>query len=389
VYRLFFKLVLARVDPERAHALAAWTLSTVRATRIGRATVARLAGATDERLRVRALGLTFPSPLGVAAGVDKEAAWFDDLGALGFGFVEVGTVTARRQHGNDHPRVARLIGDRALVNRMGFPNPGAQAVAGRLQRRPGGTVVGVNIGKSADAPVESAGDDYRASVRQIAELTDYIVLNVSSPNTPRLREMQAVALLGPLVGAVRSELESAKEHVPLLVKIGPDLDDGELDAVSSLAVELALDGIVAVNTTVDRRGLTDLTPSVAPFDGGGISGGPLRARALDVLRRLRANVGDSLVLISVGGIATADDAWERIGAGATLVQAYSGFIYGGPAWPRDMNRALARRVGSAGYASIQDHVGAASASPQAFAPPNENGAGSPSDQAVPLSGNSW
>ena len=364
MYRLFFKLALRHIDAERAHVLASWLLPTVRSTRLGRAIVGRLVGATDERLGVRALGLTFSSPLGAAAGVDKDARWVADLGALGFGCVEVGTVTAREQPGNPRPRVARVVGDRALVNRMGFPNPGAHAVAERLRRRPETPVVGVNIGKSAGTPLDSAAGDYRASVQQLAGLADYLVLNVSSPNTPRLREMQSVALLGPLVGEVRSELNAAGRQVPLLVKIGPDLDDAELDAVSSLAVELALDGIVAVNTTVDRGALTDPTHLTVAFAGGGVSGPPLRSRALEVLRRLHANVGDSLVLISVGGIETADDAWERILAGATLVQAYSGFIYGGPAWPRAINRALARRVGDAGCASIQELVGAGSVRPR-------------------------
>jgi dihydroorotate dehydrogenase len=349
IYRLIFKLVLRRIDAERAHALASRALRLARATALGRAILRRLVGPPDERLRVRALGLTFPSPLGVAAGVDKDATWFEDLGALGFGFIEVGTVTARKQEGNPKPRVVRLTRDRALLNKMGFPNPGAQAVAERLRRRTGATVVGVNVGKSRDAALDEAGDDYRASVREVAPWADYLVINVSSPNTPGLREMQAVELLRPLIGDVRAELREIGTELPLLIKIGPDLEDDGLDAVARLALDLELDGIVAVNTT--------------PVEGGGISGAPLKEQALAVLRFLRARVGDNMVLISVGGIETPDDAWERIRAGATLVQAYTAFVYGGPGWPRRMNRGLAGRVGEGASAGAQLSPSAARSQP--------------------------
>jgi dihydroorotate dehydrogenase len=320
IYRLFFRLVLRRIDPERAHALA---------FRVLRATgplVRRLARSPDPTLRVRALGLTFPSPLGVAAGLDKNGDCFGELGALGFGFVEVGTVTARAQEGNPRPRIARLTRERALLNKMGFPNDGARAVAGRLGQRSGQPIVGMNVGKSRDARAEGIHADYRASVREVAQVCDYLVVNVSSPNTPGLRDMQAVQLLRPLLEEVRSELRASGRDTPLLVKIAPDLADEEIDAVAGLALELELDGIVAVNT--------------APAEGGGLSGAPLKARALAILRFLRARVGDGMVLISVGGIETPDDAWERIRAGATLVQAYTAFVYGGPGWPRRMNRGL-------------------------------------------------
>ncbi len=306
---------------------------------------------------MRALGLTFPSPLGVAAGVDKDATWFEGLGALGFGFVEVGTVTAVAQPGNPRPRVARLVADRGLWNRMGFPNAGAEAVARRLHERTGRTLVGVNVGRSRQAPASETGGDYRTAVRQLAPVADYVVVNVSSPNTPGLREMQGVELLEPLVAGVRSELEAGGRHVPLLVKIGPDLGDEELDAVADLATRLGLDGIVAVNTTTDRSGLSAATETVPSVEGGGISGAPLKARAVEVLERLHGRVGHELVLVSVGGIQTGVDAWERILAGATLVQSYSGFVYGGPAWPRRVNRELTRRVQEAGAGSVQDLVG--------------------------------
>ena len=241
---------------------------------------------------------------------------------------------------------------------MGFPNNGAKAAADRLRRRTGQTIVGANVGKSKAVPVEDAGADYRTSVRDLATSADYVVINVSSPNTPGLRQLQAADLLRPLVRDVQSELTAAAVRMPILIKIGADLSNDQLDAVADLSLALGLDGIVAVNTTVDRSGLEASRLGVASIEGGGVSGAPLKARALEVLRHLYGRVGSDLVLISVGGIETADDAWQRILAGATLVQAYTGFIYGGPAWPRRVNRALARRVREAGRASIQDLVGA-------------------------------
>jgi dihydroorotate dehydrogenase len=367
IYRLFFKLVLERIDPERAHALAGRALRAATAIAPLRWLLRRYLAPGDPALEVRALGMTFPSPLGIAAGVDKDATWFEGLGLLGFGFVEVGTVTAQRQAGNPLPRVFRLTTDRGLLNKMGFPNPGAEVVAERLQRRTegvaggrkraAGAIVGINVGKSKAVALEEAGADYRATVRRVAPFADYLAINVSSPNTPGLREMQAVELLRPLVESVRDELTSAGIDIPLLVKIGPDADDDRLDAIADLAMSLSLDGIVAVNTTVDRGRLSASYATIAAVEGGGVSGAPLKARALEVLERLHARVGKTLVLISVGGVETPEDAWERILAGATLVQAYTGFIYGGPAWPSRVNRALARRVRDAGKVSIQELVG--------------------------------
>jgi dihydroorotate dehydrogenase len=298
----------------------------------------------DPRLEVKALGLTFASPLGVAAGLDKEAECFAGLGDLGFGHVEVGTVTARAQVGNPKPRVGRLPRDRALYNRMGFPNPGAAAFAQRLAGRPRHVVIGVNVGKSMDVELADAAADYRATVRQLASLADYLVINVSSPNTPGLRSMQSVDELRGLVEAVRDELREGAHSPPLLVKIAPDLADDEVDAIADYAVEAGLDGLVAVNTTIDTAVLVGSSADERDAVYGGISGAPLKRRAVEVLRRLRDRAGDDLVLISVGGIESADDVWERIEAGATLVQAYTGFVYGGPLWPRRINRQLARRA---------------------------------------------
>lgn len=332
-----------------------------------RALTGRLLGPRDPRLRVRALGLDVASPLGLAAGFDKDATGFAGLAALGFGFVEVGTITAHGQPGNPRPRVFRASADRALVNGMGFPNEGAEAAAARLaRRRPRDGVVGVNVGKTKAASLEEAAADYQATVRRLAPLADYLVLNVSSPNTPGLREMQTVERLTELVEAVRTAMRAAAAEIPLLVKIAPDLSDADLDAIADLALHLQLDGIVAVNTTVDKAVLR-ATPAALRELPGGVSGAPLKARAVEVLRRLHARTGGKLTLISVGGIETADDAWERIRAGATLVQAYTGFVYGGPLWPRKVNRGLARRVREAGLTSVGQAVGAARAAPSTLA----------------------
>ena len=293
----------------------------------------------DPVLRVQALGLTFDSPLGVGAGLDKTAQAFDGLRTLGFGFVEVGTITAVPQPGNPRPRVWRLPEHRALVNAMGFPNPGAQAVVDRLAGHRG--IIGVNLGKSKVASLEGAAEDYRRSAELLAPHADFIVLNVSSPNTPGLRELQAVDSLSALVDAVG-------DAKPVLIKLAPDLADEDLDAIADFA-RGRVAGLVATNTTIARP--------VAADHPGGLSGRPLKARSLEVLRRLRARVGDELVLVSIGGVESAADVLERVRAGATLVQAYTGFIYGGPLWPRRVNAELARLVRAAGAANIQELVG--------------------------------
>jgi len=354
MYWFLYRVVLRRVPAEAAHR-AGFGLIRVSGLVPGLAWVfRRWLGPRDPVLRVRALGLEFPGPLGLAAGFDKDARAMRGLGALGFGFVEVGTVTARAQPGNDRPRMFRLTADRALVNRMGFNNAGAAAAAGRLRRRSGGVIVGVNIGKTKVVPAAEAAADYAASARAVAGVADYVVVNVSSPNTPGLRDLQATGRLRPVLVAVRDALDAAVagRRVPLLVKIAPDLADADVDAVAELALELRLDGIIATNTTISRDGLASSQSEVAAAGAGGLSGPPLRDRALAVLVRLRARAGDRLVLIAAGGIETPDDAWERLRAGATLVQAYTGFIYGGPLWPRRMHAGLARRARADGLSSI-------------------------------------
>src|SRR5215469_5484010 len=367
MYRLFYRVVLRRVPAEAAH-LAAFGLIRGVARVPGAAWLLRWwLGPRDPVLRVRALGLSFPGPVGLAAGFDKDARGTRGLAALGFGFVEVGTVTAQAQPGNPRPRMFRLAADRALVNRMGFNNRGAAAAAARLKARTAGVagarrcsrvLVGANIGKTKTVPESGAGADYAASARLLAPAADYLVINVSSPNTPGLRSLQAADELRPLITAVQAALRAAgRPRLPLLVKIAPDLADEDIDAIADLAIELGLDGIIATNTTISRPQLRSKPAEVAAAGAGGLSGAPLKPLALHVLRRLRARAGDRLVLIAGGGIETADDAWERIEAGATLLQGYAGFIYGGPLWPRRIHRDLARRVRDKDFPSIGHAVG--------------------------------
>lgn len=360
LYRALFWLVLRRLPAETAHRVGFAALRALMAVPGVRALARRLLSARDPALRLTVFGRAVASPLGLAAGFDKDARAPAALAALGFGFVELGTITAQAQPGNPRPRMFRLPRDRALVNRLGFNNGGAALAASRLGRRPPGVaLLGLNIGKTKIVDEAGALADYVTSAEALAAAADYLVVNVSSPNTPGLRDLQAADKLRPLLAGVRAALDRASpaRRVPLLVKIAPDLADDDVDAVTDLALELGLDGLIATNTTIARAGLRTPADEVAALGAGGLSGPPVAARALEVLRRVRRRAGDRLVLIAVGGIETADDAWARITAGATLVQGYTGFVYGGPLWPRRLHRGLSRRVREAGLASIAEAIG--------------------------------
>src|SRR5690606_31951673 len=326
------------MDPEFAHHAAMLVIRAAGSAPF--APIVRALTKPDPALEVKALGLTFPTPFGIAAGFDKNAVGVRGLEALGFGHVEIGTVTAIPQPGNLKPRLFRLVAERGLVNRMGFSNRGAAAAAKRIAKlRRGGAVVGANIGKSRVVEVDNAIPDYVTSARALAPLADYLAVNVSSPNTPGLRGLQAVETLRPLLEAVRE----AAGSTPLLVKIAPDLPDDEVTAISQMAVEIGLDGLIATNTTISREGLATPAAAVEEMGAGGVSGPPVKARSLEVLKLVRAAVPDpEFCVISVGGVETADDVRERLDAGATLVQGYTGFIYRGPLWARQINRALSR-----------------------------------------------
>ncbi len=343
-YRLLFDHVLTRVDAETAHRLGFTALKA------GAPVARALPAGGSAPLHV--MGLDLPGPLGLAAGFDKNAEGIDALAALGFAFVEVGTVTGEPQPGNPRPRLFRLPADRAVVNRMGFNNDGAEVVARRLADRLASrhrdVVVGVNIGKTKLVPEDEAVADYEKSTGLLAPYADYLVVNVSSPNTPGLRDLQATARLRPLLDAVRRRADAVTDrHLPLLVKIAPDLADKDLLDVADLALELGLDGIVATNTTISRAGLRSRPEQVERAGAGGLSGEPLKARATEVLRLLRERVGPDTAIIAAGGIATVDDARERLDAGASLLQAYTGFVYGGGLWPSRMQRALTTSEGNA------------------------------------------
>ena len=309
-------------------------------------------------LRVSALGLSFAHPIGLAAGFDKNATAYEALAALGFGHVEVGTVTAHAQPGNPKPRLFRLPADSALINRMGFNNLGASVVATHLTAKRS-VPLGVNIGKTKVVPEAEAISDYVTSARLLGPLADYFVVNVSSPNTAGLRALQAVELLRPLLSAVKAELASATPRRPLLVKIAPDLSDEDIDAIADLALDLGLDGIIATNTTISRAGLRTPAERVEACGAGGLSGAVLKARSLAVLERLHRRVGKRLTLVSVGGIETAEDAWARLRAGASLVQIYTGFVYGGPLAVWSMHRGLKRLLERSKLGSIEAVIGSA------------------------------
>jgi dihydroorotate dehydrogenase len=332
VYRAFFDAVFRSMDPEKAHERG------FAAIRAGRFATRLVVPRTYAPRTV--MGIEFPNAFGLAAGFDKNAKAVPGLLALGFGHVEIGTVTAQAQPGNPRPRLFRLVDDRAIINRMGFNNDGAAEVASRLHRLRGTkagrrAVIGVNIGKTKVVAPEDAVADYVESARLLAPYASYLVVNVSSPNTPGLRDLQAVNELRPLLAAVKEVADRAPAgSVPLLVKIAPDLADADVDAVADLAIELGLDGISAANTTIARPdSLTTPRDVIEAAGAGGLSGPVLAERATQVLVRLRARVGDRLAIISVGGVTTPDDVRTRLAAGADLVQGYTGFIYEGPRWP--------------------------------------------------------
>lgn len=356
LYRWLLRPLLYLLPAEAAHRLIVGTLRLAQKIPGLLWLLARFARFRPET-GVQALGLEFPSPVGLAAGFDKDAEVFEALGALGFGFVEVGTVTGEGQPGNPRPRLFRLPRDRALINRMGFNNEGAERAAERLgQARGRRVVLGVNIGKTKVVAPEQAAEDYAKSARLLGPFADYLVINVSSPNTPGLRDLQAVESLRPLAVAVRAALEEAvpQRRVPLLVKIAPDLQDDDVLAVADMALEFGLEGIIATNTTIRRDGLTTPEDEVTAIGAGGLSGAPLKERSLQVLTLLRRRVGPTLTLISAGGIETPEDALRRIQAGATLVQVYSALVYEGPSLPGRLTSGLLELAEREGYSNLAD-----------------------------------
>lgn len=356
IYPTLFNLFFKPMDAEKAHHLGMWGIKAMRASGLTR--LGQKFFAPDPSLARQVMGLEFPSPFGIAAGFDKGGTAISALGNLGFGHVEIGTVTGQAQPGNPQPRLFRLVEDKAIINRMGFNNDGAAAVGTRVAAaradleaeykgkiRP---IIGVNIGKTKVVDLEHAVEDYLISTRVLAPQADYLVVNVSSPNTPGLRDLQAIETLRPLLTAVREEADRvvADRRVPLVVKIAPDLADEDIRDLAHMALDLGLDGIIATNTTVARQGLglTSSQDKVESIGAGGLSGAPLKNRSLEVLRLLSSIIEGRLALISVGGVTTAEDVLERLEAGADLVQGYSAFIYEGPFWAAHINRKLKQLI---------------------------------------------
>lgn len=316
------------------------------------------------RLQTDIAGLTLPNPVGLAAGFDKDGKWFDELAALGFGFVEIGTVTGEPQPGNPQPRLFRLKKDQAIINRMGFNNDGAEKAEERVRARNQSQVLGINIGKSKIVENEHAVDDYLKSFRLLGQHADYVVVNVSSPNTPGLRELQAkeplLKLLSALSAANRQQAETSQtDRKPMFVKLAPDLHPDAVKDAVDVALECGLDGIIATNTTNSREGLATSTERVDAIGAGGLSGGPLTTRSREFVADVYRLSRGQLPIIGVGGIMTPEDAWQMIRSGASAVQVYTGFIYGGPLFATQIARHLDRRVEEHGFARIQDAVGSA------------------------------
>jgi dihydroorotate dehydrogenase len=336
IYRLFFNLIFSRFNPETAHHLGVVLIKFLGATG-----VAKLSQVGVRAAGVQAFGISFAGPFGMAAGFDKNAEVVRELGQLGFSHVEIGTVTRFAQDGNPKPRLFRLKKDLSLINRMGFNNDGADAIAQRLKKlRNSGNklpVIGVNIGKSKITELADAVSDYQYSARVLAPLADYIAVNVSSPNTPGLRTLQAIEQLEPILTAVQAEALGK----PVLVKIAPDLSDEDVVAVAALATKLSLAGVIATNTTISRSDLNTPSRQVEAMGAGGLSGPVLKSRSVEILKLLRSKLPSSVAIVSVGGVFTAGDVAQRLELGASLVQGYTGFVYEGPLWARKIIRGLA------------------------------------------------
>jgi dihydroorotate dehydrogenase len=334
---------LFALDPETAHGLA------LRALTHGVPSAPAIA---EPRLARRLLGLEFPNPIGLAAGLDKNAEAVDGLLGLGFGFVEVGSVTPKPQSGNPRPRLFRLVADGALINRMGFNNDGHMAVRRRLALRRRRGIVGVNIGANKDSADRIA--DYAAGVTAFVDVADYLTVNISSPNTPGLRDLQERMAVTKLLAAVIAARDAAPRRVPLLLKIAPDLDDAALFAICDAALESGIDGMIVANTTLARDGLRE---TVIAREAGGLSGRPLFARSTAMLATVKKRVGSRLAVVGVGGIDSAETAFAKIAAGADLVQLYTGLIYQGPRLPVDIAEGLVRLLDRRGLRTVADAVG--------------------------------
>jgi dihydroorotate dehydrogenase len=343
-YKTFLKPVLFLFPPERAHHLTVGAFRFILRIPLLNALARRWYRLEDARLERRFLGLHFRNPVGLAAGFDKDGKYLDTMAALGFGFIEVGTSTPVGQAGNPQPRLFRLPQDEALINRMGFNNEGAAALARRLrQKRLPGLIVGGNIGKNKNTPNEQAIDDYRLAFDQLFPFVDYFVVNVSSPNTPDLRALQDREPLTRLLSDLQQLNRAQTTPKPILLKIAPDLNDAQLDDILDIVQQTAIAGVIATNTTISRANLATPTAELDAIGAGGLSGKPVKDRSTEVIRYLHQRSGGKLFIIGVGGIASAEDALEKIAAGASLVQIYTGLIYEGPGLVNRIKRGILER----------------------------------------------
>lgn len=362
LYSSIVRPILFRLPAETAHHFALSSLSVALSSKV-------LRDVTERRYQrspfgnLKRFGLSFANPVGLAAGFDKNGEAADYLSALGFGFVEVGTVTSEAQPGNPKPRIFRLPKDRALINRLGFNNPGAKQVVKNLRSHRPDCVLGLNIGKSRNVPVEKAIPDYLKTFASVYEMADYIAVNVSSPNTPQLRELQQPELLGELLSALQKRNQELADKYslasprPLLLKIAPDVNEDQIREIVKTAQEAGVSGIIATNTSINREGLQTPTERVTAIGDGGLSGAPLRNLSNRVISTVYRLTNGRMPIIGVGGVFNADDAWEKICAGASLIQIYTGFIYEGPSITRRINEGLRQIVSQKGFVSLDEAIG--------------------------------
>jgi dihydroorotate dehydrogenase len=343
VYKSLIRPLLFKLDPERVHYLTTDALRTAFGLPFTKSISRSMFRVQDQRLERELFGLKFPNPVGLAAGFDKDAKLVDELAELGFGFIEIGTLTPKPQEGNPKPRLFRLPEDQAIINRMGFNNEGVDAAVQRLRERKSNIIVGGNIGKNKVTPNEEALNDYLYCFKALYDVVDYFVVNVSSPNTPDLRALQEKEPLQQLLMALQELNTSMPKPKPLLLKIAPDLNEPQLNDIIEIAVAAKLSGIIATNTTISRDGLHTPGSRVTEIGAGGLSGKPLTQHSTEIIRYLRQHLPQEIKIIGVGGIMSAEDAQEKLDAGADLVQLYTGFIYEGPALVAAINKRLQER----------------------------------------------
>ncbi len=340
MYKTIIKPLLFHLDPEKAHYLTFDLMKVFLGNPISKAISRAIYEVKHPKLQKELFGITFKNPVGLAAGLDKDAKAFNELSALGFGFIEIGTLTPKAQPGNDKPRLFRLPKDSAIINRMGFNNEGVDAAVKRLKHKNPGLIVGGNIGKNKITANEDATKDYEYCFKALFEVVDYFVVNVSSPNTPNLRDLQDKEPLMTLLNSLQTLNAQKNKRKPILLKIAPDLTDSQLDDIIEIVVSTKIDGIIATNTTIAREPLSYPKAEIEAIGMGGLSGKPLTKRSTEVIRYLKTKSKNAFPIIGVGGIHSADDAIEKIEAGADLIQLYTGFIYEGPALIKSINKAL-------------------------------------------------